>query len=203
MVEEFRARKQLAFALAALEKATGTSLTQTPFHDDLKKNFFALSKGKSFSNEASAAMALLIYSIRICEMAYKLEEIHTPSREISFRFFGVPSLKKIIEMWEMTAPDREEYDRHVGGALKAEFNAVWKRLEEQADARPAPPPLPPPMPRPAPAKPWLFNRATGDLLHRRTGRTFAKSRYYRDGVGYVIRDREFPWVADDDIELIG
>ena len=132
MFDEIRISKKYSLALAALEKATGTSLSATPFETELKRYFMAFSKGKSFSNEASIAMVLNIYSLRICEAAYELREHDTFSLEISSRFMGVPTLKTMIEMWEMAAPDRVQYDQHVGIALKAEFNAIWKRLEQQA-----------------------------------------------------------------------
>jgi hypothetical protein len=131
MFDEIRIGKKYGVALAALEKATGASLSETPFEKELKKYFIAFSRGQSFSDEASIAMALNIYSLKVCEAAYELREHGTSSLEVSSRFMGIPTLKKMIEMWETIAVDRAAYDHHVGMSLKTEFNAIWKRLEQQ------------------------------------------------------------------------
>lgn len=60
-----------------------------------------------------------------------------------------------------------------------------------------------PPPAPEPRKPWIFNRKTGQLIRRETGDTFGAESYYRDGPGYVIRDKRFPWASDREIEVLG
>jgi hypothetical protein len=131
MFDEIRIGKKYGVALAALEKATGTTLSQTSFETELKKYFMAFSKGQSFSDEASIAMALNIYLLKVCEAEYELREHGTSSLEVSSRFMGIPTLKKMVEMWETIAVDRAKYDQHVGMSLKTEFNEMWKRLEQQ------------------------------------------------------------------------
>jgi len=69
------------------------------------------------------------------------------------------------------------------------------------------PSSPPPAALPALPKPWIFNNASEQLIHRATGRTFPPSKYYvdrsRHSTGYVVKDSELPWASDTDIEHIG
>ena len=77
---------------------------------------------------------LMIYALRLCEAAYQLREQNTYSLEISTRFMGIHAITTAATMWEMKAADTAEYGRRLGIAIKSEFNSIWQRLQDQADA---------------------------------------------------------------------
>jgi hypothetical protein len=134
MLEGSFGDETFANAVKNLEEATGFAIAGTQFHLELKKYYFSLTKGKSFSKEAGAAMVLLIYAIETCRAMYDAAENGVYPPELTMRFSGIPSVKQLIGTLESVAPDRDEYDRHVGLALKRQYNDAWQRLEQQSEA---------------------------------------------------------------------
>lgn len=50
---------------------------------------------------------------------------------------------------------------------------------------------------------WILNKANGQLIRRDTGKTFDVGSYIRESGGFVIRDKEYPWASNCDVEEIG
>ena len=135
MIHSIMRAMRYRFASGKVEEFTGLPLRNTKRGATLRKYFYALSKPRAFSKQASVAMLLLIYAIVICEEVYADAERDEYAADTTMRFGLVPSLKPLILVWEELAKDRDSWSAHIGDRLKTEFNARWRMLEKQTDDR--------------------------------------------------------------------
>lgn len=134
ILEAITRRRRFATASEKSEQFTMLKLRNLALYRDLKNYFLALSKPRAFSNEASIAMLLLIYSIMTCEQTlsdYRRGDF-TPG--ITIRFGLVPSLQGFVLLHESLATDKERWNEHIGLRLKAQYNSVWHQLKKLSDS---------------------------------------------------------------------
>jgi hypothetical protein len=137
MLKAVRKYRRFRFAIDVLRSGAGIELSDTPVAGQVKKLFYTIDRSSAYSNEASVAILLLLFSILTVEDVCQRTALgEDTSVAVAIPFTRVPQvIRTMILTWEMKTPDRDRYERDVGQTLKAEFNAAWKRLQDQSERK--------------------------------------------------------------------
>jgi len=137
MFQSIKKRARFGYALKQLETRADIEAHKTTLYKELRWMFYALNDKSSFSFEASTAMTIVILMTLVTREIARLQEegVHPPMYLV-LTFTKVPEvLSTMASVFTMKAPDGELYESVLGFALKHEFNAAWKILQDQAEER--------------------------------------------------------------------
>ena len=131
MFQMITRRRRFQFAVDALKAGADIDLSKTPVGAEVRELFYSLNKSSSFSNEASAAVVLRMFSILLVDYVRQHPE---SGMEVAIPFSRVPEIiSMMIHVWEIKAPDRDHYKEVIGDSLSAKFHEAWKRMMEQRE----------------------------------------------------------------------